>query len=265
MQFIDIVTALTIAGILGILVLYVTIVYKKGWLKKELHESDSYFLCPNAKCRRVFKDPVWLTDLSQNPPESYQACPHCSTNLQTSPSFVAREESPKLENAPKMAPTISDFRKAPEPLIDLTRESTPQKTEIIREVRSPIFQSNVQSKQEKASLPVSKSPLPSPEPSIKDQVEIKPTSPEDHPLKKSTSPQVLPQPKSSPKPSIQPPPNIVEVPKKPEQKRPSEIPRACSHHFGYVKTLPKNTSIPDECLWCPWIVECLTGGKEVEA
>ena len=23
----------------------------------------------------------------------------------------------------------------------------------------------------------------------------------------------------------------------------------CSHFFGYVKTLPRNTPIPDECLW----------------
>jgi hypothetical protein len=32
----------------------------------------------------------------------------------------------------------------------------------------------------------------------------------------------------------------------------------CSQYFGYLRTLPKNTSIPDECLGCSQIVDCLT-------
>lgn len=32
----------------------------------------------------------------------------------------------------------------------------------------------------------------------------------------------------------------------------------CSHHFGYLRTVPKNTPLPDECLGCPRIVKCLT-------
>jgi len=30
----------------------------------------------------------------------------------------------------------------------------------------------------------------------------------------------------------------------------------CAHHFGYLRTLPKNTPIPDECLGCTRIMEC---------
>ena len=30
----------------------------------------------------------------------------------------------------------------------------------------------------------------------------------------------------------------------------------CAHHFGYLKTLPKNTPIPDECFGCTRIMEC---------
>jgi len=32
----------------------------------------------------------------------------------------------------------------------------------------------------------------------------------------------------------------------------------CAHKFGYLKNLPKNTPIPDECFGCPRIVDCLT-------
>jgi len=56
-----------------------------------------------------------------------------------------------------------------------------------------------------------------------------------------------------------------ESPKRKEDKGLSETPRKCSHFFGYVKTLPKNTPIPDECLWCPSIVDCLSHEQKVEA
>jgi hypothetical protein len=32
----------------------------------------------------------------------------------------------------------------------------------------------------------------------------------------------------------------------------------CFHSFGYLRTLPRNASLPDECLGCPKIMECLT-------
>jgi DNA-directed RNA polymerase subunit RPC12/RpoP len=31
----------------------------------------------------------------------------------------------------------------------------------------------------------------------------------------------------------------------------------CAHHLGYLKTRPKNTSIPEECLTCSKIIECM--------
>jgi len=30
----------------------------------------------------------------------------------------------------------------------------------------------------------------------------------------------------------------------------------CTHHFGYLKTLPKDASIPDECFTCPKYIRC---------
>jgi type IV secretory pathway VirB10-like protein len=37
--------------------------------------------------------------------------------------------------------------------------------------------------------------------------------------------------------------------------------KGCSHKFGYLGTLPKNTPIPDECFGCPKILECLMRSK----
>lgn len=39
----------------------------------------------------------------------------------------------------------------------------------------------------------------------------------------------------------------------------------CIHHFGYLRTFPKNSPIPDECFGCEKIVDCLVAknhGKE---
>lgn len=31
----------------------------------------------------------------------------------------------------------------------------------------------------------------------------------------------------------------------------------CVHEFGYLKDLPRNTPIPDECFGCPEVMQCL--------
>ncbi|NWF87532.1 hypothetical protein HXY32_06980 [Candidatus Bathyarchaeota archaeon] len=36
---------------------------------------------------------------------------------------------------------------------------------------------------------------------------------------------------------------------------------SCTHEFGYLGTLPKNSKIPDECLGCSRIVRCLAEGR----
>jgi len=42
-------------------------------------------------------------------------------------------------------------------------------------------------------------------------------------------------------------------PPKMEEKGPTK----CPHYFGYLTHRPKDTSIPQECLTCPKIVECM--------
>lgn len=36
-----------------------------------------------------------------------------------------------------------------------------------------------------------------------------------------------------------------------------EIGTKCQHYLGYLKKRPKNTPIPDECLTCDKMIECL--------
>jgi len=48
--------------------------------------------------------------------------------------------------------------------------------------------------------------------------------------------------------------------KKPKTSSPTQ-PNAeshnCAHEFGYLKDLPRNTPVPDECFGCPKVMQCL--------
>ena len=55
--------------------------------------------------------------------------------------------------------------------------------------------------------------------------------------------------KSSPVPIV--PPQRLEKPDSP-----SGSP-SCTHSFGYLKSLEKNASIPDDCLTCPKLLACM--------
>jgi len=57
-----------------------------------------------------------------------------------------------------------------------------------------------------------------------------------------------------------------EIPKQektvaPAKTESSSSKRDCLHQFGYLRTFPKNSPIPDECFGCPKIVECLINTK----
>ena len=58
------------------------------------------------------------------------------------------------------------------------------------------------------------------------------------------------RPKSAPTASVET--------KKPEFSR-NNHPSGCPHRFGYLKDHPKHTPIPNECLTCTRIMECLAG------
>lgn len=185
MQFLDMVTIVTIGGILAILLLYIAVVYKKGWLKR--NGVETHFLCPNPKCRKSFAQPVLLTDLSKTPPESHPACPHCGLDLNTIPYFKEQKNF--------------DFRNTQ---------------------GAPLFKKPIERSQ------LSKRDAVTPNPGAAN---------------------------GRPKPSS---PLRFQSEKKPSHKEA----RDCPHFFGYVRNLPKNTPIPDDCLGCPWIVECLTAEAE---
>jgi len=75
---------------------------------------------------------------------------------------------------------------------------------------------------------------------------------------------LVPEEKPKPAISVEIPEEFPEEPMEPtetleskkEKPHPTSPPE-CPHYFGYLRKLPKNVPIPDECLGCLRIVECL--------
>ena len=43
--------------------------------------GESPHVCSYERCGRAFDAPVWLTDLSRKPQETYYACPYCFSKM----------------------------------------------------------------------------------------------------------------------------------------------------------------------------------------
>jgi len=60
--------------------------------------------------------------------------------------------------------------------------------------------------------------------------------------------------------SAENPPKTIETQEPTEEGRMPTHPQTssleCPHHFGYLKKLPKDAPIPDECFRCPRMADC---------
>ncbi len=85
--------------------------------------------------------------------------------------------------------------------------------------------------------------------------DLVPVTPQETP-----KPEEMPEAAEAPEP-VEPeqtgetPPETLEAPKPAESKE--ETPTGCPHHFGYLSKRPKDIPIPEECLTCRKMVQCM--------
>ncbi len=81
------------------------------------------------------------------------------------------------------------------------------------------------------------------------------------PLQKTQNPiteQKIRSPPTHTERTMTPPDGNLETPKHVAKAENRSFNSDCIHYFGYLRKLPKSTSIPSECLGCRKVVECLT-------
>jgi len=134
----------------------------------------------------------------------------------------------------KLNPSTEKREKAIEKEIKVERQKPPQTTPIVARIPQPA----------KIDVPrVSEKPLVAVSPTIGgSSVQAK----------QETPVPTLSESKEIPKPEK----NVA-----PARTESVSSKRDCLHQFGYLRTLPKNAPIPDECFGCPKIVECLVKAK----
>jgi len=84
--------------------------------------------------------------------------------------------------------------------------------------------------------------------------------------KPSTKPRDEPEHSIREEKTLETPTVSIETKEPPEEALPAtgvemESSTKCTHQLGYLKKLPKNAPIPDECFTCPQYIKCALGDK----
>ncbi len=111
---------------------------------------------------------------------------------------------------------------------------------------------------EKAPLPQKHlSPAKTEQPEIRSNARPILIRKEERPERPSPTAQTSESPKKPSESAKEAPKGIEEKRGPPPTARPHLRPASCPHFFGYLRKIPKNASMPDECFGCPKMVECL--------
>jgi hypothetical protein len=227
------VTAITITVLSIIITLYVLVLKRKGWLKEETSPESPLYLRPNPESKTNFQKPTKSTALSETRPREHSACPHCGTILTASPS--------KIQKKPKLAVGTPLSQEKPKITIEdlLARKNHLKRTE---EPMVPAGNQETRTSIKSAEIP--------------EEPTVAVGTPK--PLENSHEYEALEHLKAKPLPTQQV--KASEAPKEEElpttSKNAEARPQECPHYFGYLRTTPKDSAMPEECFCCPKIMEC---------
>ncbi len=247
------VTAITITVLSIIITIYVVVLKKRGWLKEET-SPESFFLCPNPECKKMFQKPMKLTDLSETPPREHSACPHCGVILIASLSKTQKKPKLAVETSPsqeKPRITIDDLlgrekylKHTKEPMVPAKNQETrisiksaeiPEEPKVTVETPKPVPAIELMREKED-NVEVAETPKP-----LENSHEYKAL---EHLKEKSLS---IEHVKASEVSKEEVPTTSTSTKARPQD---------CPHYFGYLKTVPKDSVLPEECFCCPKIMEC---------
>jgi hypothetical protein len=229
---IEVITIITAATIGTILAVYLIVLRQNGWLGR----GAKFYRCPNRRCNRIFQKPVELKDLSETPPRTYRACPHCGIDLEPLLTSgikhklrVKGAEVPQQRNSeveigdstlnietrkPEIAPRTENSSKKPVKLIETRKPET-----VTQNSKKPWKTNEATTTRPAAEFMEQR----------------------DLPLKTSQKSNV--QEKTLGEGST-------------TEGESSNAPEGCAHFFGYLRCLPKGSAVPYGCYSCQRMVDC---------
>ncbi len=208
-------------------------------------------VCPNPRCQREFEEPILLTILSVTPPKQYEACPYC---------FAKLEQRSSIEQKAGTEPTIVQ-----EKAIETEEEETAVNLSVNTVLEKVIDSGPSFFKKFKALIPSTsglkkekkeKTKEPQAEPTVKEEKTTK-EEPKTEPIVKKEDPKEAFQTDSSGKEET-----AKEEPKTEESAKKESGSSGCPETFGYLANRPKDVPIPQGCLTCPKMVDCILSPRE---
>jgi hypothetical protein len=188
-------------------------------------EESLVIICPNPKCQKEVEEPILLTIFSVTPPKRYEACPYCFAKLEQKTPLEKEEiTEPSAGNIPQEEPM-------PEKEDENAEETSPV-PEKVKDSR-PKFFDRV------------KSLIPNSSNRKKDKERI-------------NEPKVEPEHRKEQEPNKK---QKADTSKQEEQKHMRSTSKdttpGCPESFGYLANRQKDEQIPQSCLVCPRMVDCM--------
>jgi hypothetical protein len=190
-------------------------------------------VCPNPKCQREIEEPILLTVLSATPPKQYEACPYCFAKLEPEPP-VEQEIVPEPTEV-EHEEVIEEGEDATSNLsvnavLEKVKGSGPK---FLKRVKALIPNSNGSQKKK-----TEKTEEPQAEPSgIEENEDVIKEEPRAETFFTEEETEETP---------------IIEQSAKKEDQS-----SGCPQTFGYLAKRPKDAPIPQQCMLCPKIVDCM--------
>ena len=190
-------------------------------------------VCPNPRCQRQITDPVLLTIHSITPPIQYDACPYCLAKIEPKPQIEQKDPpEPTIEQTAAPEHTIEQ-----EDTLETKEPEEPEKTE----------KETVDDKSGNNVLENVKDSRPS---FLK---KVKALIPGSNGLKKETAPKTEPKIELNTKKT-----ELKNVPFTSKE----DLTNGCPETFGYLANRPKDVPIPQVCLVCPKMVDCMLSPRD---
>ncbi len=209
-------------------------------------------ICPNPRCRMEIEEPILLTILSVTPPKQYEACPRCFAKLEQEAPIeqrevpeptVEQEETTMVEQEEETA-----ANRSVNTVLEKVKGSGPR---FFKKVKALIPNTNGSKKEKKEKTEEPKAEPAAEEERIKKEPETEPLVTEEEPEE-----ELQPEPSGKEEKTTKTEPETEPSATKEEEKS------GCPQTFGYLANRPKDVPIPQQCLVCPKMVDCMLSPRD---
>jgi hypothetical protein len=195
--------------------------------------EDVVVVCPNPKCKKEIEEPILLTIRSVTPPKQYGACPYCFAKLEQEPP-VEQEIFPE-PNPVEYEEVMDEGKEATsnESVKAVSEKANVSRPNFLKKVKALFPNSNGSQKERQKKT----EELQTKSSSIEDNEHAVKEEPRGEPFFMEEETEEEP---------------IIEL--SAEKKNQSS---GCPETFGYLAKRPKDAPIPQQCMLCPKIVDCM--------